>query len=71
MSDRDLVDICNSRLGWSISGQLDNILNGKPMDDQNPNALREISRFLKRYEDYTELKEEIDQYLAKAMKGTK
>lgn len=42
----DLVEILNSRQGWSVSGQLKDILGGQALEEQNSNALSIIAEFL-------------------------
>lgn len=56
-------------LGWSVQGQLAEIADGSPMEDQNPNALKIIKSFLLSLDmcgikGADDLAEEIDDYLA-------
>ena len=45
----DLIQICHSwnRMGWAVQGQLDSLLDGQPIEDQNPNALDMVLDFLR------------------------
>jgi len=42
----DLVSIIESRYGTAIADQFNAIMNGKPLENQNPNALAYIGEFL-------------------------
>lgn len=45
----DLIEICRSwnRMGWAVQSQLESVLDGSPLEDQNPNALEMILDFLR------------------------
>ena len=43
-----------SKMGWSVQGQLDNILDGEDLSEQNPNALKMIQELLQAFEKATE-----------------
>lgn len=79
MYNDDLVLILEASEGTSVANQLENILiKGESLEDQNPNALKIISRFLKKYykkyfrydsddvedcDEWIELSKRIDKYL--------
>ena len=52
MELEDLMKFANAynRLGWAIQGQLNDVIDGD-CDDINPNALTEISRTLRGFND--------------------
>lgn len=37
-------------MGWSVQGQLDDVINGEPLEDMNPNALEMIREFVEAFE---------------------
>ena len=47
----DLKDIINSKYGWAIANQFEDILNGEELEAQNTNALIIITEFLDTRED--------------------
>jgi len=69
MDNQDLVKVCESTHGTAISEQLEAVLSGEGMDDQNNNALSLIAKFLRKYakkydnEEWSDLADEIDRYL--------
>jgi hypothetical protein len=71
MENDDLVKVLEATEGTSISTQLGNLFDGYSKDDQNPNALEIITRFLKRYakkynnEEWANLADKITDYLKK------
>lgn len=71
--EKDLLDIAENRMGWAVAEQLKHVLEGKPFDDQNPNALRMISDFLKGRDDeeLADWAAEIDEYLNKPAEASK
>lgn len=44
-NDADFLRMIDSKLGWAIYQQAKAIMNGEPLEDQNPNALKYISDF--------------------------
>lgn len=44
----DVIDICRAwdRLGWAVQSQLDAVLDGRDIEDQNPNAMDMVDEFL-------------------------
>ena len=44
----DVIDICRAwdRLGWAVQSQLDAVLDGRDIEDQNPNAMEMVDEFL-------------------------
>lgn len=56
MQNDDLVLVANSKLGGAIGEQLDAVLSGEDLADQNPNALRHIEKFLRQYADHVPAK---------------
>ena len=60
--EEDLVDMAKGRLGWAIAEQLEDILAGKELEDQNYNALHYIRKFLEQKGEW-ELADEIDEFL--------
>lgn len=61
--EKDLVEICENRLGSAIAEQLESIMTGESMEEQNPNALQRIMDFLKGRNTQEELVGEIEDYL--------
>lgn len=66
----ELVDLATdyTNLGWAVQEQLQAVVDGEDLDDQNPNALSMIAGFLKRagrlgVEDATDLEKDITDYL--------
>ena len=45
----DLIEICRSwnRLGWAVQSQLESVLDGSLVDDQDPNAMDMVLDFLR------------------------
>lgn len=73
MNFHDFIRIAKdySALGSSVQDQLDDIIDGEPMDDMNPNALAYISDLIgdlecAGVEDALDLKAEIDEHLKTA-----
>ena len=62
-SQEDLVDMCDAKYGWSISKQLDGILNGEDLSEQNMNAMKHIITFL-RSKGEIEVADELAAYVA-------
>ena len=44
--EEDLIEMCGTRCGWAVKEQLENLFNGKPMEEQNDNALYMLYNFL-------------------------
>lgn len=70
-----IISICKryNKMGWSVQEQLDQILEGAPLEDQNGNALEMIRRFLDFLPDCLEaiqLAEQIADFLHPDQAGT-
>lgn len=45
LSDEDFLNLIHSKFGWAIHAQAKAVLDGEPLEEQNPNALEYISDF--------------------------
>ena len=72
MDNKDLVKCCAVDYGSAVADQLQAILDGDNLDEQNSNALRYISKFLSIYskkyknEDWQDEADRINDYLKEA-----
>jgi hypothetical protein len=61
-SQQDFVAIIDSKFGWAVSEQANDILNGQLYEDQNENALKYIQKVAEEKGE-KELAESINDYL--------
>ncbi len=57
MQRTDMLEICRAwhKLGWAVQEQLTAVLDGRPIGDQNLNAMEMVVDFLREMERFVEL----------------